>query len=205
MSAAATPKGERRRARLVESAAEIFVTLGADAVRHRAVADRAGLPLASTTYYFGSLDDLLVAAAERVSADDLSASAQRCQTLARRRRGCGATAEALADVFVGPPEGLAKLASRYELILLAARSERLREVVCARTLQLADQHVDVLGRCGRLGDQPAVGRLIAVEDGAVLAALARDVGAASAGVREALTDVLDLLAPASDQFCDLPG
>ena len=41
------------------------------AVRHRAVAEKAGLPLASTTYYFASLDDLVTAAAERTCRDEL--------------------------------------------------------------------------------------------------------------------------------------
>ena len=61
MTAATTPKGERRRSRLIAAAGELLLEGGFDAVRHRAVADRAQLPLASTTYYFGSLDELLVA------------------------------------------------------------------------------------------------------------------------------------------------
>ena len=56
---AVTPKGERRRYALVSAAAELLCEGGFDAVRHRAVAQRAGLPLASTTYYFSSLDDLI--------------------------------------------------------------------------------------------------------------------------------------------------
>ena len=42
----ATEKGERRRAALVEAAAELLRTGGYEAVRHRAVAEKAGLPLA---------------------------------------------------------------------------------------------------------------------------------------------------------------
>ena len=61
----ATEKGERRRALLVGAAADLLRTGGFEAVRHRAVAEKAGLPLASTTYYFASLDDLVTAAAER--------------------------------------------------------------------------------------------------------------------------------------------
>ena len=64
VTAAVTPKGERRRYALVSAAAELLCEGGFDAVRHRAVARRAGLPLASTTYYFSSLDDLLVHAVE---------------------------------------------------------------------------------------------------------------------------------------------
>ena len=59
VTAAVTPKGERRRYALVSAAADLLCEGGFDAVRHRAVARRAGLPLASTTYYFSSLDDLI--------------------------------------------------------------------------------------------------------------------------------------------------
>ena len=68
----ATEKGERRRAALVGAAAELLRAGGFDAVRHRAVAEKAGLPLASTTYYFGSLDDLVLAAVERSGRDELA-------------------------------------------------------------------------------------------------------------------------------------
>ncbi len=54
VTAAVTPKGERRRYALVSAAADLLCEGGFDAVRHRAVARRAGLPLASTTYYFFS-------------------------------------------------------------------------------------------------------------------------------------------------------
>ncbi|HET6503407.1 MAG TPA: TetR family transcriptional regulator, partial [Amycolatopsis sp.] len=64
MTAASTPKGERRRTALIEAAYQLLVEGGFEAVRHRAVAERAGLPLASTTYYFDSLDDLICAAVE---------------------------------------------------------------------------------------------------------------------------------------------
>lgn len=66
VTAAVTPKGERRRYALVSAAAELLGEGGFEAVRHRAVARRAGLPLASTTYYFSSLDDLIARAVEHI-------------------------------------------------------------------------------------------------------------------------------------------
>src|SRR6476646_2580810 len=67
-----TPKGERRRDALTAAAAELLGSGGFDAVRHRAVAEKAGLPLASTTYYFGSLDELVTVAVERHGRDGLA-------------------------------------------------------------------------------------------------------------------------------------
>ena len=87
VTAAVTPKGERRRYALVSAAADLLCEGGFDAVRHRAVARRAGLPLASTTYYFSSLDDLIAKAVEHVGTRE----AEQLR-LARRRRCRGASA-----------------------------------------------------------------------------------------------------------------
>jgi AcrR family transcriptional regulator len=67
VTAAVTPKGVRRRGALVSAAAELLCEGGFEAVRHRAVARRAGLPLASTTYYFSSLDELVGNAVEFIA------------------------------------------------------------------------------------------------------------------------------------------
>ncbi|MFW0789178.1 TetR/AcrR family transcriptional regulator [Gordonia sp. CPCC 205333] len=197
MSTAATPKGLRRRARLVEAAAELLMAGGVDAVRHRAVADRAELPLASTTYYFGSLDDLLAAAVSHVSSADAAAISVRCDALSRRRRGAAATADALAEVFVGSDTTRAQLATRYELVVLAARYTGLQDSIRERQGLLSVLHVDALVKSGRTGDVAHAAQLLAVEDGAVVGALAQgDLDAASAA-RDALVEVVDVLAPLS--------
>lgn len=48
-----------RRDELLAAAIELFAEGGSRAVTHRAVAKRAGLPPATTTYYFESIEDLL--------------------------------------------------------------------------------------------------------------------------------------------------
>lgn len=203
MSTAATPKGLRRRARLVEAAAELLMAGGVDAVRHRAVADRAELPLASTTYYFGSLDDLLAAAVIHLSATDTAAISQRCEALPRRRRGAAATAEALAEVFVGRDMTRAQLATRYELVVLAARHAGLQDAIRERQGLLSGLHVDVLAKSGRVGDAPHIAQLMAVEDGAVVGALAQGAGDAVSAARDALIEVVDVLAPLSADVGEL--
>ena len=86
VTAAVTPKGVRRKYALVSAAAELLCEGGFDAVRHRAVARRAGLPLAATTYYFSSLDDLIVKAVEHVGALEAQQLRERVAGLSRRRR-----------------------------------------------------------------------------------------------------------------------
>jgi AcrR family transcriptional regulator len=51
-------RGAERRSALVSAAADVLLEHGVTALSHRAVAARAGLPLASTTYYFASVVEL---------------------------------------------------------------------------------------------------------------------------------------------------
>lgn len=73
MRAATTrqPRGESRRRAILEAALRIVGREGAGAVTHRAVAAEAGVPLAATTYYFSSRDDLLAEALELAAREDL--------------------------------------------------------------------------------------------------------------------------------------
>lgn len=52
-------RSRQRRDALLRSALDLFVEGGSRAVTHRAVAAAAGLPAATTTYYFATIDDLL--------------------------------------------------------------------------------------------------------------------------------------------------
>ncbi|WP_314649192.1 TetR family transcriptional regulator [uncultured Microbacterium sp.] len=49
---------EARRREITRAAAELIVEAGVEALTHRKVAARAGVPLGSTTQYFATLDDL---------------------------------------------------------------------------------------------------------------------------------------------------
>ncbi|WP_309128902.1 TetR family transcriptional regulator [Microbacterium sp.] len=49
---------EARRREIVTAAAELIVEVGVDALTHRMIAARAGVPLGATTQYFATLDDL---------------------------------------------------------------------------------------------------------------------------------------------------
>ncbi|MEV4018410.1 TetR family transcriptional regulator [Nonomuraea angiospora] len=55
-------RGRRRRATLLAAAVDLLTQGGFAAVTHRAVAHHANLPLAATTYYFTSRDQLLAEA-----------------------------------------------------------------------------------------------------------------------------------------------
>jgi AcrR family transcriptional regulator len=65
------PRGAARREALLDAVLRVVADAGVDAVTHRRVAEVAGLPLASTTYYFDSKEHLLTAALERAAERDI--------------------------------------------------------------------------------------------------------------------------------------
>src|SRR5213595_394164 len=101
VTAAVTPKGERRRYALVSAAADLLCEGGFEAVRHRAVAERAGLPLASTTYYFSSLDDLISTAVEFEAREELDAGRARLDELTDEPRDADTATELMLDLLLG--------------------------------------------------------------------------------------------------------
>jgi DNA-binding transcriptional regulator YbjK len=198
MTAAVTPKGERRRYALVSAAAELLCEGGFDAVRHRAVARRAGLPLASTTYYFSSLDDLIAKAIEHLGAQEAEQLRARLAGLSRRKRGVESTADVLVDLLLGdcPTAHMSDwLISRYERYVVCARQPALRGIQRRIRQQRADAVIEAVERSGRSVGSDRVTALVCAVDGAVVAALVEDEATARASARATLVDVIDALAP----------
>ncbi|MBF6209483.1 TetR family transcriptional regulator [Nocardia puris] len=86
---------EGRRALLIATAAELIVEVGADALTHRLVAARAGVPLGSTTQYFATLDDLRQAALHHLATDIDGGLARFRDALAAEGDPLAAVAEAV--------------------------------------------------------------------------------------------------------------
>ncbi len=193
-AAAATPKGERRRYALVRAAADLLCEGGFEAVRHRAVADRAGLPLASTTYYFTSLDELIESAVEFLVAGELAELRTRVQSLPRRRRGAEAAAEVLVDLLAADPTR-EQLISRYERYIACARHPGLREVEQRLRQLRVDAVGEAMSRSGRQARADMMAALLYSVDGAVVSGLVEDGDSPHASVRATLVDVIDVLAP----------
>lgn len=175
-AAATTPKGERRRAELIEAAALLLAEGGFDAVRHRAVAERAGLPLASTTYYFDSLEELVTAAVEHHSKQELVTGRNRLEELATRNRGVEATVDLVLDMLLGPlrPDREADAEAvllRYERLVATGRRPYLRPLMRTLSAQLNELLHEIFARSGTPVDSAELERLVALVDGAVVNAL----------------------------------
>ena len=168
MTAASTPKGERRRHELVAAAAALLTEGGFDAIRHRAVAERAGLPLASTTYYFDSLDELIEAAVEHAGRAELVAGRER---LARLHDGEPVDViEFALDLLVGNPDSQAVML-RYERLVGTSRRPYLRTLMRQLGKELHQLLLDILTAGGFRMDDERIDQLISVVDGAVVNAL----------------------------------
>ena len=197
MTAAVTPKGERRRYALVSAAAELLCEGGFEAVRHRAVARRAGLPLASTTYYFSSLDDLIANAVAHIGMLEVAQLRAEVAALSRRRRGPETTADLLVDLLVGSESDhlTEQLISRYERYIACARQPALRDIQRRNLHHRVDAISEVIERSGRLVRLELVSALICAVDGAVVSALVDDQEDPRAVARATVIDVIDSLAP----------
>ena len=114
-------RGERRRRAILEAALRLISERGVGAVSHRAVAEEAGVPLASTTYYFESLDEVLEGAL-RLFVDE---EAARLTELAERLEGQELPALEIVRLFRSELE---PDVAQFELYVEAARRPRLREV-----------------------------------------------------------------------------
>ncbi|KAA5829098.1 TetR family transcriptional regulator [Saccharopolyspora hirsuta] len=174
MTAASTPKGERRRQALVVAAAELLAEGGFEAVRHRAVAERAGLPLASTTYYFSSLDDLVSAAVEHESRQELAAGRARLDELADQPRSTEAVIELLLDMLLGRESrdgGAEAVLLRYERLVGSPRRPYLAPLMRELSAELHDLMAEIFARSGMDISRDRQLELIALVDGAVVNAL----------------------------------
>jgi TetR/AcrR family transcriptional regulator, regulator of biofilm formation and stress response len=153
---------ERRRAQIVEAATAAIVADGLHSVSHRTIAQRAGVPLGSTTYYFPTLDDLraeALQAAGEVWVRELHELWAATAGAAFPDRVVALTAAYLAD----RPRAMAE----FELYAGAARDPRLRAAAALWLAALEELLVTDLG--------PQRARAAAMLlDGAILRSLVLD-------------------------------
>ncbi|MFF8471863.1 TetR/AcrR family transcriptional regulator [Streptomyces griseus] len=187
-----------RRERIVDAALRVIAADGIAGLSHRTVAAEADVPLGSTTYHFGSLDELLVAALRRYN-DNFVRELRGSQALA----GPGdASGPAGPDGPAGPagPAGLAEELTRllgrwfagergaieleYELYLAALRRPALRPVAAEWT----EEAVELLSRCT---DRETARALVALMDGVCLQVLLTGGAFDAPRTREMLGRIVD--------------
>ncbi len=170
------PRGAARRDALLDAVLRVVAQAGVDAVTHRRVADTAGLPLASTTYWFQSKEHLLTAALERAAERDI----ERLRALLAEAEATDATADPLGltvRAILDPIEDSAQasrgwLLATYALVLEAARRPVLREVTMRWTDAYLDALPPLLAAAGSRHPRSDAELLLAAADGLLVDQLA---------------------------------
>jgi DNA-binding transcriptional regulator YbjK len=118
----ARPRGAARRRAIVEAALRLLGREGSGAITHRAVAAEADVPLAATTYYFATKDELVVDAFALAMTEDVASLGAATADEASAARDVSAAAEWLTSLLLADVE-----ADRaYQLVLLELEIEAAR-------------------------------------------------------------------------------
>ena len=176
-------RGIKRRQELLDACLRIIATKGMGGVTHRAVADEAGVPASSTTYFFSSLDEL-VAEAVRSAMD---AELERIRELEAQLAGAENSSQAI-DSFVDFVSSAPSphTVAQFEMYLHASRNDELQAAVAEIVRATRDVAADTAKQLG-IAD-PSVGRaIIAMIDGFALHQIADPSPENHRALRVALT------------------
>jgi DNA-binding transcriptional regulator YbjK len=167
-----TARGERRRRAILDATLALVGREGTAAVTHRAVAAEAGVPLAATTYYFDSKEELIREALAAAAGSDEETLGRLAPTLERVTDVDPFVAALLELVDLWLGIGRTTLIAHYELCLEAARRPELEELARRWT----DVHVEALApaleRVGASEPEQAAWILVTALDGMLVDVLA---------------------------------
>jgi DNA-binding transcriptional regulator YbjK len=165
-------RSRRRREALLRATIELLGESGAKSVTHRAVAERAGVPPASTTYYFRSVHELIEEALKLHGAER-AAELEGLATVALAASGASAQdiAERLAEVLAAAPAPI--LVAQYQMYLEAGRNPALQPAVAEALAAFERLAAAVLGALGARHPGEAAEAFVALLDGFALHRVAR--------------------------------
>jgi TetR/AcrR family transcriptional regulator, regulator of biofilm formation and stress response len=162
-----TKRRNPRRQEILEAALRLVGEGGVKGVTHRAVAEEAGVPLASTTYYFDSKGALVEEAFELVIARSIEYV--RRYTASPPEISQAELIDRMvdfADAQVNDPHAL--VLAQYELMLEASRAEYLRPLVHRWTIAYMDGFKHLVRSAGLPQPEQTAEIISNVVEGAVL-------------------------------------
>lgn len=188
----ADSRGERRRDAILDAAVALLAEEGFGALSHRAVATRAGVPLAATTYYFRSREDLVGQAVARAAAAEVDRARAVVAALPDRAMTPARVATALV-ALVTPAGGTGALVGTYERYLQAGRSPALRPAVQGWNAELVGLVREVLRRGGCRSDRETASTLLACVDGLLIYLAVEDEADVVAAARKRVRRLVEPL------------
>lgn len=159
-------RGLARRETLLRAAFDVVTEHGIEGATHRRIAQAAGMPLSTTSYFFGSLDELL---AEAITLGFAEHTAETHATILAIHRDCSST-EQLAEEITGflLRSPYASIVAQFETYLSVHRRPELRAAIAS----VIESYQDAIATGLRLFDiDPAPHRvrlLLAMFDGFAL-------------------------------------
>lgn len=166
-------RGGARREQILDATLALLRREGPAGITHRAVAQAADVPLAATTYYFESKDELLEEALDMLAREEI----QRLERLAEEFRGAAvpsdefaaAAAAALSDALAAERDGMP---AKFAIYAAAAMLPALRPAVGRWIAAFEELAESVLAASGA-DDPPAAAQLlVGAVDGMMLHAVA---------------------------------
>ncbi len=180
-------RGRERRAALIDAAIEVVADHGIGGVTHRSVAARAGFPPSTTSYFFPSIDSLLLAA----MTERIVRQVDRLKQLTAAIGSGDLDRDQLADAFVGTLAATpsSETIAQFDLYLTAARRDDVRPHVEAMIDAFEDLAATALKSLGARDPRTGARALVALTDGFALhrVALAQDPETWAAELRDAFT------------------
>jgi TetR/AcrR family transcriptional regulator, regulator of biofilm formation and stress response len=184
-----------RRAAILEATIRIVTSEGLAAVTHRAVAKQAGVPLAATTYYFSSKDELVGEALDILVADEIERLTARARELGEEIRSPRAAAAAVAEVLFPDSDAVGGLLAKLELYLEAARRPGLHKTAAHWQDAFTELARSSLELAGVADPERLAPLLVAGADGILMHALSEGVSGEPdvAGMRRLLEQLFELI------------
>jgi len=168
-----TPRGTARRDAILRAAVALIGEQGPDALTHRAVAERAGVSLSATTYWFSSKEEIFREAVALAAREEVDRLERLVLDLAPRRVEPAAWARELSAALAADVEqNPARPVAMYEFVLEASRQPELRDEVArweTAHLRLAEAGLRAVGTADPETDAHIV---VAVVSGLMLGLLA---------------------------------
>ena len=165
-------RSRQRRVALLRAAIELLGETGVKSVTHRAVAERAGVPLASTTYYFRSVNEIIEEAL-KLHVTERVAELESLAEVALHASGASVTqiAERMAAVLVAARTPT--LVAQYQMYLEAGRNAVLQPAATEALAAFEGLIIRILTALGAREPEVAAEAFHALFDGFALHRLAR--------------------------------
>lgn len=162
-------RGQARRDALVRAAVAVAAERGAAGITHRAVTEKAGVPLATASYFFDSIEALGEEALRTLAAESVAGLNALAALLAEAHESPDAVA-AMFSQAVAPDVTLAL--AQMEAYLHAARTPALRAAVADTIEAFRGVAVAAARAAGSPAPEQIAGALVALIDGMTLHQLA---------------------------------